>query len=270
MTNWTTPGVMTDPGKYAYLLDDLPADPAVLLSVPAKVMVHEFWEEAYGLKLEPPPRATVNTRQVEGLLAAIVERDDSPLTVTREPQVRIPTNCRGFTVLAVALLRAKGIPARSRCGFGAYFTDGFFEDHWVAEFHDGERWRLADAQIDDVQRKALGITFDTTDVSPDQFVVAGDAWRRYRAGADPDKYGLSGINEAGAWWIASNLVRDVAATRHDVEVLPWDDWDVMPSPSSSVDIAYFDALADGSGDVVVPEQVFNVQRDRLEPLRSAA
>ena len=26
MTDWTTPGVMTDPGMYAYLFDDLPSD----------------------------------------------------------------------------------------------------------------------------------------------------------------------------------------------------------------------------------------------------
>lgn len=267
MTNWTAPGVMTDPGEYAHLLDDLPADPAVLLAVPAKVMVHEFWEDAYGLTLEPPPRATVNTRRAEGQLAAVVERDDRPLSVTREPGSRIPTNCRGFTVLAVTLLRAKGIPARSRCGFATYFTAGFHEDHWVAEWHDGERWRLADAQLDDVQRTALGITFDTTDLSREQFVIAGDAWRRYHAGADPDTFGLSGIKEAGAWWIAANLVRDVAAVRHDVEVLPWDVWDVMPGPEDAVDEAYFDALADGSGELTVPDRVFNVQRQRLEPLR---
>jgi NADH-quinone oxidoreductase subunit H len=62
------------------------------------------------------------------------------------------------------MLRAKGVPARSRCGFGAYFTPGFYEDHWVAEFFDGSRWRLADAQFDEFQRGRLRIGFDVTDV----------------------------------------------------------------------------------------------------------
>jgi hypothetical protein len=34
--------------------------------------------------------------------------------------------------LTVALLRAAGVPARARCGFGAYFRPGWLEDHWIA------------------------------------------------------------------------------------------------------------------------------------------
>jgi hypothetical protein len=34
-------------------------------------------------------------------------------------------------VLAAAMLRAQGTPARARCGFGGYFGSGAFEDHWV-------------------------------------------------------------------------------------------------------------------------------------------
>jgi hypothetical protein len=44
-------------------------------------------------------------------------------------------------------------------------------------------------------------------VPRDRFVVAGDAWRQVRTGsADPSRYGLSAIGEAGAWWIAANLL----------------------------------------------------------------
>jgi transglutaminase-like putative cysteine protease len=32
---------------------------------------------------------------------------------------RLAANCRGFTVLATAMLRAHGVPARARCGSGA-------------------------------------------------------------------------------------------------------------------------------------------------------
>jgi hypothetical protein len=37
---------------------------------------------------------------------------------TTEWQVGV---CRHFTLLHVAMLRTQGIPARARCGFGAYF-----------------------------------------------------------------------------------------------------------------------------------------------------
>ena len=46
--------------------------------------------------------------------------------------------CRHFTLLHVAMLRAQGVPARARCGFGAYFEKGKFVDHWVTEYwNDG-------------------------------------------------------------------------------------------------------------------------------------
>ena len=43
-------------------------------------------------------------------------------------------------------------------------------------------WTLADAQIDDVQRKAFGLGLDVLDLSRDDFLIAGDAWLRCRAG----------------------------------------------------------------------------------------
>jgi hypothetical protein len=271
---------MTSPGKYAELFDGLPGDVAGLVRVVQGLMIHEFWTAAYGVTLTGAERETVHLRRVEDLLGAIVSRDDRPLDVGRAPGARIATNCRGFTVLAVTLLRAKGIPARSRCGFGAYFTDGWFEDHWVAEFWDGSRWRLADAQIDEVQRGKLSIDFDLIDVPHDRFVIAGDAWRQCRAGkADPDRFGLSFIPEAGDWWIAANLMRDAAAL-DDVELLPWDRWGAMPEPDHTIDVALFDELAAATAEPSMPEvrrlladdrlrvpaEVFNVQRQRLEAL----
>jgi hypothetical protein len=279
MADWTEPGVMTDPGKYASLFDELPSDVSGMFRIGHGLMIHEFWADAYGVTLpDAPPRRTVNLRRVEDLLGAIVSRDDRPLSASREPAGRVPTNCRGFTVLAVAMLRAKGIPARSRCGFGAYFTPGFYEDHWVAEFFDGTRWRLADAQLDGFQRDRLKIRFDVTDVPRDQFVVAGDAWRQVRAGqADPSRFGLTAINEAGDWWIAGNLTRDAAALV-DLEMLPWDTWGAMPEPDDDVPYELFDDLAAATAEpsldgvrrllrddrLRVPDQVFNVQRQRVE------
>ena len=180
--------------------------------------------------------------------ATIVSRDSRPLYVARPPARRLPGNCRHFTVLMTAMLRAHGTAARARCGFGGYFGTDMFEDHWVCEYwHTGQnRWILVDAQVDDVQRGWFGIDFDTTDVPRDRFLVAGQAWTRYRSGAaDPAKFGLSVIGEAGDWWIAANLMRDAAAL-HNIEVLPWDCWGSMPAPSQPItgDLAtLFDRLA---------------------------
>jgi len=267
MTDYVAPAMMTDPGEHEALFDGLPADPAGIARVVQGLMVHEFWADRYDLSLTDDQKQTVHLRKTADLLSAIVALDDRPLTEAREPAQRIATNCRGFTVLAVAMLRHAGVPARARCGFGAYFNRGKFEDHWVAEYLDGGRWRLFDAQIDPLQRDVLKIEFDLTDVPRDEFVIADDAWQRCRAGRDdPDDYGLSPIGESGLWWVAGNLMRDSAALQN-VEVLPWDCWGEMPEPGQQPDVALFDPMAAGERPAEIPDEVFNALRQRVEPLR---
>jgi Transglutaminase-like superfamily len=285
---YAQPDIMTDPGRHASRFEALPDDIAGLAAVLHGLVVHEFWANAYGLTLSDDDRATVHLRRTEALLDGIIARDDRPLTVARDPEARLAGNCRSFTVLMVAMLRAKGIPARARCGFGMYFSDGFGEDHWVCEYWSGEkgRWVLVDAQVDEVQRAKLPIDFDLTDVPRDRFLVAGDAWALCRAGAaNPDAFGLSGLGQGGDWWIAGNLMRDVAALNNR-ELLPWDVWGAMPVPGEEIDAdltALFDRLAtltaapdEGLGELqalgrddprlAVPPQVRNVLRERDEPI----
>jgi hypothetical protein len=245
---YTEPGVMTSPGRHASLLQDLPGDVQALAAVAQGVLIHEHMAQGYGVTLSEADRASVHLRRVEDLLGQIIARDGRPLRVARPPEARLPGNCRHFTVLMTAMLRAQHVPARARCGFGGYFGTGMFEDHWVCEYwHAGQqRWILVDAQVDDVQRGWFSIDFDLTDVPRDRFLVAGDAWARYRSGtADPARFGLSLIKEAGDWWIAGNLMRDAAALRN-LELLPWDCWGAMPGPSVPIGAdlaALFDRLA---------------------------
>lgn len=249
LSTYTRPVGMTSAGRYAPLLSGLPRDVRRLAAVAQGLLIHEHLAEHYGVNLSAADRATVHVRPVEGLLEQIVSRDDRPLHVAREPAARVAGNCRHFTVLTAAMLRAQGTPARARCGFGGYFTPGWFEDHWVCEYwHFGRRqWLLLDAQIDDPQRGWFGIDFDVADVPRDQFWVAGQAWRACRSGtADPARFGLTLVGEAGEWWIAENLVRDSAALRN-IEVLPWDSWGAMPGPDKPIDgglAALLDRLAD--------------------------
>jgi hypothetical protein len=279
---------MTAPGSYQPRLADLPRGVGAIASVAHGLVIHEHMTGAYGVTLTAERRATVHVRPVAGLLERIVAEDASPFTTPREPARRLAGNCRHFTVLAVAALREQGTPARARCGFGGYFGSGMFEDHWVCEYWDeaARRWILADAQIDDVQLKMFDVDFDLTDVPRDRFLVAGDAWRLCRSGdADPAKFGLSLLNEAGCWWIAANLLRDVAAL-NDMEMLPWDVWGAMPAPDEPIDgehLALFDQLADltrdpdvafadltaayaGDDRLRVPDTVYNAVLNRVEPV----
>lgn len=245
---YTRPAAMTSAGRYASLFDMLPREVAGLAAVAQGLLVHEHIAPAYGVTLSEEERSSVHIRPVEQLLERVVARDGGPLDTPRAVADRIAGNCRHFTVLMVAMLRAQGTPARARCGFGVYFVNGTYEDHWVCEYwHAGQqRWILVDAQIDDRQREMFPIDFDVTDVPRDRFLIAGEAWARCRAGAaDPDAFGLSLTNEAGYWWIAGNLMRDAAALAN-IELLPWDCWGAMPAPDEKVDDdrrALFDHLA---------------------------
>jgi hypothetical protein len=184
--------------------------------------------------------------------------------VARPPAERLVGVCRHFSVLVVAALRARGVAARARCGFGSYFEPGRFVDHWVGEYWSGseERWVRIDAQIDDVQRAALPIDFDVLDVPPDRFVLAGDAWVQCRAGAvDPAKFGIFELR--GLWFVAGNLLRDFAALNR-VEMLPWDVWGAMPGPGEPLDeerLALFDRLAALTR---APDAGFEELRERYE------
>ncbi|WP_198587265.1 transglutaminase-like domain-containing protein [Glycomyces xiaoerkulensis] len=282
------PGVLTSPGRYASAFGDLPSGIEELRATVQGLVVHEHLTGLYDVTLPPERVALVHTRPVERILERILDDDDRSLTEPREPAGRFVGNCRHYSVLFVAMLRAQGIPARARCGFGAYFAEGRFEDHWVAEYWDGaeRRWRLVDAQIDARQRAEWGIGLDLTDVPRDRFLTSGAAWQLCRSDElDPARFGLQALGLSGWYWITDNLIRDVAAL-NNMELLPWDVWGAMTEPGESVPddrAAWFDELAELSSGadvdtaelgrryraderLTVPDRVHNAVRDRMEPV----
>jgi hypothetical protein len=156
-------------------------------------------------------------------------------------------------VTLASILQSKGIPARPRCGFGAYFLPNHYEDHWVCEYWNTPegRWVLVDAQLDELQRNVLEISFDTLDVPRDQFIVGGAAWKMCRAGqADPDQFGIFDMH--GMDFVKGDFIRDVAAL-NKMELLPWDCWGLIFDNYVSLppdDLSLLDRLADlTEGDV---------------------
>jgi hypothetical protein len=177
-----------------------------------------------------------------------------------------------FSVMLCAILRAQGVAARARCGFGAYFTPDKFEDHWVCEYWNAgrARWILVDAQLDAVQRKLFRPDFDPFDVPRNRFIVAGDAWRMCRAGrAEPDRFGLSHVSGlSGMWFIAGNVLRDLASLNR-MELLPWDVWGLMQMNDAGLLDGEKGALLDRvaaltlAGDAALPEVRAIYADDRL-------
>ncbi len=122
------------------------------------------------------------------------------------------------------------------------------------------------------------------DVPRTHFLTAAEAWRQCRSGeADPVLFGISFAGLFGLWFIAGNLVRDLAALNR-VEMLPWDLWGAQPQPGEQLGperLSFFDELArithdsdanfhelrrryDGDESVRVPRAVFNALLDRSE------
>jgi hypothetical protein len=220
-------GQMSDPGKFGYLYQDLPGSIADLVRVVQSVTIHVFWAERYGF---PPPKERMGELELRSMpkrLEQTLELDPRPLREPRMLEKKLLRNCRDHSLLLASMLRHQGIPARARCGFGAYFLPDHYEDHWVTEYWNAEQacWILVDSQLDAFQCQAMNVPFDPLDVPRDQFITGGGAWRMCRtAGADPEKFGIFDMHGLG--FIRGNLVRDIASL-NKMEMLPWDYWGVI-------------------------------------------
>ncbi len=258
LTYFSQPGALTRPGAYAQLFDHLPTDIGELCKVAQGVTIHIFWAERYGLKLTPERQSEVQLRTLERRLARMQELDPRPLTEARPLDKKLAGNCRDFTQLLVSILRHQGVPARARCGFGAYFMPNHYEDHWVAEYWNSseKRWILVDAQLDAFQCETMKVPFNPLDVPRDQFIVGGLAWQLCRSGqADPEQFGIFDMHGLG--FVRGDFLRDVAAL-NKVELLPWDCWGLILEEQldDPDDLSMLDRLAELTrGDVPAFETV---------------
>lgn len=216
------PGVMTDPGEYTASLRALPEDLPTLVKTVQGLMLHVFWAERYGVQLSEERKSEVQIRPIRRMLNRLLAIDPRPLAEARPPEQRLVGNCRDFSVMTVSILKAQGVPARARCGFGTYFNPGHFEDHWIVEYWDASRsrWVRLDAQLDDFQKDVLGIQFNTLDMPDEPFVTGGLAWQLCREGkADPDDFGI--FDMRGWDFVKNDLLLDLRSLNR-VELLPWD------------------------------------------------
>jgi hypothetical protein len=257
------------PGRFTVLGDNefSSGDIREVVDVVQGLLVYDVVAQPfYGVELTPAQADAIHERDTARLLAAVRAVDGRPLMEERPPVKRVGARCHAFSRLTVAFLRAAGVPARARCGFGAYFRPGWFEDHWVAEYWSAADagWRMVDAQLDATWRKMIGFVGDPLAITADEFVTAGHAWQAWRRGdLDADRCGLSAINEHGTHWIAGNLRLDLAAL-NKVEMLPWDLWGETWDPGAQPTDAQLH-LFDGVAELTVdPDARFGELRDRYE------
>jgi hypothetical protein len=220
---WFGQTPMSDPGAAMPMLDGLPTSVGELCRVAQGALIHLAWISAYGLSVADLSRTSRDTLSLSDRLRVLSDADARPLAVPRAPKERSPGTCRDYALMLCGLLRYRGFQARVRCGFATYFKLPW-EDHWICEYRlpAEQRWRRADAQLDDVLVNHLDIDFDSIDLPPDKFLSAGEAWHRCRAGkGDPATFGHG--TTCGLWFMRVNVMRDHLVL-NDVETSAWDSW----------------------------------------------
>jgi excinuclease ABC subunit A len=251
---------MTDPGQYAYLYDDLPDDFQGLFRIIHNVLIHhETARELYqpnGTQLREK-----YLRSMQQRLERMVQIDPSPLTAERSVKEKQIGYCRDFAVFLTSILRHKGIPARVRAGFGAYFDysphPAYRGDHWVTEYWDAaeEKWRLADADLggedlDRFQDRAKHPLKKGLDLGNlrrgEDFFMAADSWLACRAGEIDIRLYRFNAHWMGWPMLRGNLLHDFQAL-NKLEMGLFDYWDELhakpESEMTSRDKAILDRIA---------------------------
>lgn len=245
LADYATPGVFTTlEGEGAALAKAAPDGVAGVVRLVQGLLIHEALTGLYGASTPPERAAEKQLHGAAAMLRQAARLDPRPLAEPRAPQHRVIGVCRHFATLFVAIMRAKGVPARARCGFATYFAPGKRLDHWVGEYWNAAegRWVLVDAQVDDAQRQYFKHTLDTLDVPRDAFLVGGDAWRACRDGADPMSFGVAGTKMWGLVEVYGDLFQDLAALQK-IELLPWGWYGLATDERGMQETALIDRLA---------------------------
>jgi hypothetical protein len=238
------PGPLTElTAEQTELVGRLQLEPLDLCRVAQGLLVAP--PDAAGAGLDGLRLAERNLRPAAALLDRALHLD--PLLrvdSSRPADRRVVGTCRHFAVMATALLRAVGVPARARCGFAAYFVPPRKVDHWIVELwsETEHRWIRVDPEWLDRTTPAAS---RTEDLRPGEFLSGGEAWQLVRSGQDdPALYGVLGTENWGAGEIRGNAVRDLASLAAKLEMLPWDEWGPMAASYEGTAGDDFDRLVD--------------------------
>jgi hypothetical protein len=243
--SYSQPGLFTSlDATQLHLINALPDEPVGICAVAQGLVIQPHDAAAAGISEDRIPEKDI--RPASELIAVLTALDSSPLNHTRTPEKRVVGTCRHFTTLACAFLRARGIPARARCGFGTYFAEGRGIDHWITEYWDADdqRWVRVDTE-----HLGKGYVEHPEDLAVGEFLTGGEAWGLYRAGLiDAQMFGVPRTDHAwGPAEIMGNAVRDLAALCNQ-EMLPWDEWGRMTAAYEGTTGPDYDQLLDTLAD----------------------
>lgn len=247
---------ISNPGKFEYLFEDLPGfDIPELINIIQNNMIHFFWihdKKNYGVSLEEFKKTgrklndEINLRSMEEILGRIIEIEDINLVEDRTPINRVLGNCRDYALFLTSIMRYFYIPARVRSGSALYFYPGEikFEDHYVCEYWNENKWCYSDPQLDELMKKTCKINFDTNNFSKEHFLNAGETYTEFhKKQHPPENFGIQ--DWTGELFVRNKLIMDLASI-NKVEVLAWERWGTCAKFNNEVneeDVVLFEKVA---------------------------
>lgn len=187
--------VYTYPGAYKEYLASLPDNipslgmlvcdqlthPTLLYSPPSP-----YLENTYFGKFASYPKERFKDEDelfvtAAAMAAEIFRLDERGFVTGKDVTKRITVSCRHASVLFSAILKAKGIPCRSRAGFVDFGNDGdCYIEHWVNEYWSftDNRWVLVD--VDGYYEYERRFGYSQFDLPRRKFLTASEVWLRLR------------------------------------------------------------------------------------------
>ncbi len=217
--------VYSDPGPHTTLFDAMPSDPDGISAVIRNLVVH--YREV-GFDFPPDRLAEIDLRWIDRRLDADQRRFGTPLTAPRPASERVVGCCRDFSLTAVAALRHKGIPARTRIGFADYFAPDWHVDHVIVEYWNGDRWVFTDPEVDPAGSYGLDPTDMPRLTADAPFLTSAQVWTAFRRGEiDDQKFGVDPtLPMRGGWFLHAYVIHELAHRQRN-ELLLWDVWGGM-------------------------------------------
>ena len=198
--------IYTYAGAYRELLISLPDDIAAIGKLVCDQITHPsmyftepsaYLEDTYYGKFASYPSHRFKNEDelyitAVSMIAGIFYLDEAGFGENKDVTKRLTVSCRQASILFSAILKAKGIPCRSRAGFMDFGNDGdSYVEHWVNEYWDfGEnRWVLVD--VDGYYEYEERFGYSQFDLPRYKFITASEAWlglRRHTLHKNLDVY----------------------------------------------------------------------------------
>lgn len=148
-----------------------------------------------------------NLPTTAAMLAEFFRRDQRGLTMDRKVEDKLVLTCRHVATFMASVLKTKGIPARVRSGFAAYFEGfgNFAWDHWIIQYWKKSENRWVTVDVDGSWHRT---GFDMYDIPEGKFDYSADAWINVRQGKIKGNYFRNAGGSHGLVCIAWELFYD--------------------------------------------------------------